>query len=86
MKVSRIEGLSDDLAMALSARSCGSRRRSRKAAVGIEIPNRDFNVVSLRGILESVDFAASGSKLTFALAQDVAGARRPSTSPRCRTS
>jgi S-DNA-T family DNA segregation ATPase FtsK/SpoIIIE len=74
VKVSRIEGLSDDLAMALSARSLRIEAPiPGKAAVGIEIPNRDFNVVSLRGILESVDFAASGSKLTFALGRDVAG-------------
>ncbi len=74
VKVSRIEGLADDLAMALSARSLRIEAPiPGKAAVGIEIPNRDFNVVSLRGILESVDFAASGSKLTFALGRDVAG-------------
>jgi DNA segregation ATPase FtsK/SpoIIIE, S-DNA-T family len=74
IKVSRIEGLADDLAMALSARSLRIEAPiPGKAAVGIEIPNRDFNVVSLRGILETVDFAASGSKLTFALGRDVAG-------------
>ena len=44
-----------------------------KSAVGIEIPNKDFNIVSLRRILEEVDFKASGSKLTFALGRDVAG-------------
>ena len=74
VKVSRIEGLADDLSMALAARSLRIEAPiPGKAAVGIEIPNRDFNVVSLRGILESVDFAASGSKLTFALGRDVAG-------------
>ncbi len=46
----------------------GSRRRSRaSSAVGIEIPNKDFNVVALRRILEELDFKASGSTLTFAL-------------------
>ena len=74
VKVSRIEGLADDLSMALAARSLRIEAPiPGKAAVGIEIPNRDFNVVSLRGILESVDFNASGSKLTFALGRDVAG-------------
>jgi S-DNA-T family DNA segregation ATPase FtsK/SpoIIIE len=43
-----------------------------KAAVGIEIPNQDFNVVTLRGILETLDFT-TGTKLTFALGRDVAG-------------
>jgi S-DNA-T family DNA segregation ATPase FtsK/SpoIIIE len=74
VKVSRIEALADDLAMALAARTLRIEAPiPGKAAVGIEIPNQDFNVVTLRGILESVDFGATGSKLTFALGRDVAG-------------
>src|SRR5579862_303676 len=74
VKVSRIEALADDLAMALAARSLRIEAPiPGKAAVGIEVPNKDFNVVSLRGILEAVDFAGTGSKLTFALGRDVAG-------------
>ena len=74
VKVSRIEALADDLAMALAARSLRIEAPiPGKSAVGIEVPNKDFNVVSLRGILEAVDFGATGSKLTFALGRDVAG-------------
>jgi DNA segregation ATPase FtsK/SpoIIIE, S-DNA-T family len=74
IKVSRIEGLSDDLAMALAARSIRIEAPiPGKSAVGIEIPNKEFNVVALRRILEEVDFPASGSRLTFALGRDVAG-------------
>jgi DNA segregation ATPase FtsK/SpoIIIE-like protein len=74
IKVSRIEGLSDDLAMALAARSLRIEAPiPGKSAVGIEIPNKEFNVVALRRILEEVDFKASGSTLTFALGRDVAG-------------
>jgi DNA segregation ATPase FtsK/SpoIIIE, S-DNA-T family len=74
VKVSRIEGLADDLAMALAARSLRIEAPiPGKAAVGIEVPNKDFNVVALRGILEAVDFGATGSRLTFALGRDVAG-------------
>ncbi|HKF84425.1 MAG TPA: DNA translocase FtsK 4TM domain-containing protein [Candidatus Limnocylindrales bacterium] len=74
IKVSRIEGLSDDLAMALAARSIRIEAPiPGKSAVGIEIPNKEFNVVALRRILEEVDFAASGTQLTFALGRDVAG-------------
>ena len=77
IKVSRIEALSDDLAMALAARSLRIEAPiPGKSAVGIEIPNKDFNLVSLRGILETVDFVASGSTLTFALGRDVAGAAK----------
>ena len=47
IKVSRIEGLSDDLAMALAARSLRIEAPiPGKSAVGIEIPNKDFNVVA----------------------------------------
>jgi len=74
VKVSRIEGLADDLAMALAARSLRIEAPiPGKSAVGIEIPNKDFNIVSLRRILEEVDVTASGSRLTFALGRDVAG-------------
>ena len=74
IKVSRIEGLSDDLAMALAARSIRIEAPiPGKSAVGLEIPNADFNVVALRRILEEVDFSASGTRLTFALGRDVAG-------------
>ncbi len=74
IKVSRIEGLADDLAMALAARTLRIEAPiPGKSAVGIEIPNKDFNLVALRRILEEVDFSASGSKLTFALGRDVAG-------------
>jgi S-DNA-T family DNA segregation ATPase FtsK/SpoIIIE len=74
IKVSRIEALADDLAMALAARSLRIEAPiPGKSAVGIEIPNKDFNIVALRRILEEVDFKASGSTLTFALGRDVAG-------------
>jgi S-DNA-T family DNA segregation ATPase FtsK/SpoIIIE len=74
VKVSRIEALADDLAMALAARSLRVEAPiPGKSAVGIEIPNKDFNVVALRRILDEVDFSATGSVLTFALGRDVAG-------------
>jgi S-DNA-T family DNA segregation ATPase FtsK/SpoIIIE len=74
VKVSRIEALSDDLAMALAARSIRIEAPiPGKSAVGIEVPNKEFNVVALRRILDEVDFAGSGSRLTFALGRDVAG-------------
>ena len=74
VKLSRIEALSDDLSMALAARSLRIEAPiPGKQAVGIEIPNKEFNVVALRRILEELDFKASGSALTFALGRDVAG-------------
>jgi S-DNA-T family DNA segregation ATPase FtsK/SpoIIIE len=74
VRVSRIEALADDLAMALAARSLRIEAPiPGKSAVGIEIPNKDFNIVGLRRILEEVDVGGGGSKLTFALGRDVAG-------------
>jgi DNA segregation ATPase FtsK/SpoIIIE-like protein len=76
IKVSRIEALTDDLAMALAARTIRIEAPiPGRSVVGLEIPNKDFNVVALRRILEEVDFRAS-SKLTFALGRDVAGHAR----------
>jgi DNA segregation ATPase FtsK/SpoIIIE, S-DNA-T family len=73
IKVSRIEALTDDLAMALAARTIRIEAPiPGKSVLGIEIPNKDFNIVALRRILEEVDFRAT-SKLTFALGRDVAG-------------
>ncbi|HEU4671972.1 MAG TPA: DNA translocase FtsK 4TM domain-containing protein [Candidatus Limnocylindrales bacterium] len=77
IKVSRIEALADDLSMALAARTIRIEAPiPGKSVVGLEIPNNDFNVVALRRILDEVDFAGSGSKLTFALGRDVAGHAR----------
>ena len=74
IKVSRIEALSDDLSMALAARSIRIEAPiPGKSAVGIEVPNKEFNVVALRRILDEVDFRGSESTLTFALGRDVAG-------------
>ena len=74
IKLSRIEALQDDLSMALAARSIRIEAPiPGKSAVGIEIPNAEFNVVALRRILEELDFSASGTRLTFALGRDVAG-------------
>ena len=75
IKLSRIEALSDDLAMALAARSIRIEAPiPGKAAVGIEIPNQEFNVVALRRILDEVNLADPAiSRLTFALGRDVAG-------------
>jgi S-DNA-T family DNA segregation ATPase FtsK/SpoIIIE len=77
VKLSRIEGLADDLAMALAARSIRIEAPiPGKALVGIEIPNPVAAPVGLRAIFEEVDFEAMGSKLTFALGRGVAGEAR----------
>ncbi len=74
IKISRIEALADDLAMALEVRSIRIEAPiPGTSSVGIEIPNAESAVVSLQRILDEVGFAAGGSKVTFALGRDFGG-------------
>jgi S-DNA-T family DNA segregation ATPase FtsK/SpoIIIE len=76
IKLSRIEGLADNLALDLKARSIRIQAPiPGEPYVGIEIPNSAFDLVTLKEVLSSPNFeeAAIGSKLAFALGQDVAG-------------
>ncbi len=76
IKLSRIEGLADNLALALAARSLRIQAPiPGEPYVGIEIPNNAFDLVTLKEVLASKNFneASTKSKLAFALGQDVAG-------------
>lgn len=74
IKVSKIRGLEDDIALSLAAQ--GVRIEAPvpgKAAVGIEVPNINKDTVTLREILESSEFRNAKSKLAFAVGKDIAG-------------
>jgi len=74
VKVSKIVNLADDIALNLAA--SGIRIEAPipgKAAVGIEVPNKETQSVYMRTILESDAFKEHQSKLAFALGQDIAG-------------
>ena len=76
IKLSRIEGLSDNLALALAARSIRIEAPiPGEPYVGVEIPNSAFDLVTLKEVLGSRNHveASKRSKLAFALGQDVAG-------------
>ncbi len=74
VKVSRIEALADDLAMALSARSIRIEAPiPGKDVVGIEIPNSVSEVVGFRPLVEESNMLGASSPLTFALGRDVSG-------------
>lgn len=74
VKLSRIGGLKDDLALALAAPSLRIEAPiPGKALVGIEMPNRERTTVHLREILESPSFVQSESSLTLPLGRDVSG-------------
>ncbi|CAN5597349.1 MAG: DNA translocase FtsK 4TM domain-containing protein [Chloroflexi bacterium] len=76
IKLSRIAGLADNLALALSARSIRIEAPiPGEPFVGVEIPNSAFDLVTLKEVLGSKIHAEASerSKLAFALGQDVAG-------------
>jgi S-DNA-T family DNA segregation ATPase FtsK/SpoIIIE len=75
IKLSRIEGLADDLAMALAARTIRIEAPiPGKDVVGIEIPNHSSEVVGFRELIDDANMLAATGKLTFALGRDVSGA------------
>lgn len=75
VRLSKIETLKDDLALALSAHSLRIQAPiPGKSLVGIEMPNKVRTMVHLREILESPEFTQSVSQLTFPLGRDVGGA------------
>ena len=74
VKVSKIVNLSDDIALNLAA--AGVRIEAPipgKAAVGIEVPNKEMSAVLLRDILESKEFTNHTSKLAFSVGKDISG-------------
>jgi len=74
VKVSKILGLQDDLAMALSAETIRIQAPiPGRDVVGIEIPNANIDTIYLRDILESDIFKESSSPLTVALGKDIVG-------------
>ncbi|MGH7376195.1 MAG: DNA translocase FtsK, partial [Candidatus Methylomirabilales bacterium] len=74
IKINRIVGLADDLALALKAMSVRVVAPiPGKAVVGVEIPNQNRARVSLREILATAEFAALASPLPLALGKDIAG-------------
>ncbi|WP_106532017.1 FtsK/SpoIIIE family DNA translocase [Planomicrobium soli] len=74
VKVSKIVSLSDDLALALAARDIRIEAPiPGKSAIGIEVPNSEVAVVSLREVLESEENDKPDKKLLFGLGRDVSG-------------
>ncbi len=74
VKVSKIVRLADDIALSLAAPDVRIEAPiPGKAALGIEVPNKEVTPVYLREILESAEFQEASSKLTVALGKDIAG-------------
>lgn len=74
VKVSRIMSLADDIALAMAAPDVRIEAPiPGKAALGIEVPNKEISLVHLRELLESKEFVQSPSPLTVALGRGIAG-------------
>ena len=74
VKVSKIVGLSDDIKLNLAATDIRIEAPiPGKAAIGIEVPNKENTAVALRDLLESPEFKEFPSNLAFAVGKDIAG-------------
>jgi DNA segregation ATPase FtsK/SpoIIIE, S-DNA-T family len=74
VKVSRIVSLTDDIALALAAKDIRMEAPiPGKSAIGIEVPNNEVSVVTLREVLETQPFKESPAKLTIAFGRDISG-------------
>jgi S-DNA-T family DNA segregation ATPase FtsK/SpoIIIE len=73
IKYSRITNLTDDLCLALKAESILVERMPGKSTVGIQVPNREREIIWLRENIESQEFMGSKSKLTMAMGKDING-------------
>ncbi|HTS38718.1 MAG TPA: DNA translocase FtsK [Candidatus Solibacter sp.] len=73
IKYSRITNLSDDLCLALKAESILIERMAGKSTVGIQVPNRQREIIWLRENIESQEFMGSKSKMTIAMGKDING-------------
>lgn len=74
VKVSKIVSLSDDIKLSLAAEDIRIEAPiPGKSAVGIEVPNKENNMVYLRDLFESDGFKQHGSSLAFAVGKDIGG-------------
>jgi len=73
IKYSRITTLSEDLCLGLQAESILIERIPGKPTVGIEVPNTKREVIALRQMLESDEFAQAQSRLTISMGKDING-------------
>ena len=74
VKVSKILGLADDIKLNLAAMDIRIEAPiPGKAAIGIEVPNKENTMVALRELMESKEFRDFPSKLSFAVGKDIGG-------------
>lgn len=75
VKVSRIVNLTDDIALALAAKDIRMEAPiPGKSAIGIEVPNNEVSLVTMREVMETQTFQEAESKLSIAFGRDISGA------------
>lgn len=74
VKVSRIVNLTDDIALALAAKDIRMEAPiPGKSAIGIEVPNNEVSLVTMREVMETPTFVEAESKLSIAFGRDISG-------------
>lgn len=74
VKVSRIVNLTDDIALALAAKDIRMEAPiPGKSAIGIEVPNNEVSIVTMREVMETTIFQEAESKLSVAFGRDISG-------------
>lgn len=74
VKVSRIVSLTDDIALALAAKDIRMEAPiPGKSAIGIEVPNNEVSIVTMREVMETPSFQDAQSKLSIAFGRDISG-------------
>ncbi|ANS74057.1 cell division protein FtsK [Paenibacillus yonginensis] len=74
VKVSRIVNLTDDIALALAAKDIRMEAPiPGKSAIGIEVPNSEVSIVTMREVMETATFQKAESKLSIAFGRDISG-------------
>ncbi|WP_106766009.1 FtsK/SpoIIIE family DNA translocase [Paenibacillus faecalis] len=74
VKVSRIVSLTDDIALALAAKDIRMEAPiPGKSAIGIEVPNNEVSIVTMREVMETPMFQDAQSKLSIAFGRDISG-------------
>lgn len=73
VKVSKLAGLVDDIALRLAVPSVRIEPVPGKEAIGIEIPNQQVNIVNIKEVIASSEFREAKSNLSFAMGKDISG-------------
>lgn len=73
VKFSRLTSLTDDIALALGASSVYIAPIPNKSAIGIEVPNKVVQTVTIQEVISSKEFSQNESRVAFAMGKDISG-------------